>query len=88
MTYTLQLPPDTEARAQEKADMEGVAVEDYLLSIIKEALPAPKPRTGAELVVLLEKEGILGMWADRTDIGDSVEYARNLRREAETRGRD
>lgn len=88
MTYTLQLPPDMETRAQEKADMEGVAVEDYLLSIIKEALPAPKPRTGAELVALLEKEGILGMWADRTDIGDSVEYARNLRREAETRGRD
>ena len=88
MIYTLQLPPDTQVRAQAQADAEGVAVEDYLLSLIEEALPAPKPRSGAELVALLEKEGILGMWANRTDIGDSVEYARALRREAETRGHD
>ncbi len=88
MIYTLQLPPDTQVRAQAQADAEGVAVEDYLLSLIEEALPAPKPRGGAELVALLKKEGILGMWANRTDIGDSVEYARALRREAETRGHD
>jgi len=88
MIYTLQLPPDTQVRAQAQADAEGVAVEDYLLSLIEEALPAPKPRSGAELVALLKKEGILGMWANRTDIGDSVEYARALRREAETRGHD
>lgn len=88
MSYTLELPPDTEARVQAQADAQGLAVEEYLVSLIEDALPAPKPRTGAELVALLKKEGILGMWADRTDIGDSVEYARTLRREAETRGRD
>ncbi len=88
MAYTLELLPDTEARVQAQADAQGLAVEEYLVSLIEDALPAPKPRTGAELVALLKKEGILGMWADRTDIGDSVEYARTLRREAETRGRD
>lgn len=88
MIYTLTLPPDTEARAQAQADAQGLAVEEYLVSLIEDALPAPKSRTGVELVALLKKEGILGMWADRTDIGDSVEYARTLRREAETRGRN
>jgi len=30
--------------------------------------------------------GLAGMWADRTDIGDSAEFARKLRRRAEMRG--
>jgi len=88
MAYTLELLPDTEARVQAQADAQGLAVEEYLVSLIEDALPAPKPRTGAELVALLKKEGILGVWADRTDIGDSMEYARTLRHEAETRGRN
>ena len=29
---------------------------------------------------------LLGMWADREDIGDSSEFARTLRERAETRG--
>jgi len=29
------------------------------------------------------ESGLAGMWADRADIGDSVEFARKLRREAE-----
>ncbi len=32
--------------------------------------------------------GLVGMWADRTDIGDSREFARRLRQEAQTRRRD
>ncbi len=79
MTYTLELPPDTEARAQAQADAQGLAVEEYLVSLIEDALPAPKPRTGAELVALLKKEGIIGMWADREDMKDSVEYVNRLR---------
>jgi hypothetical protein len=39
--------------------------------------------TGVELA----QSGFAGLWADRTDIGDSVEFARKLRRQAETRGR-
>ena len=38
--------------------------------------------TGVELA----KSGFVGLWKDRTDIGDSLEYARKLRRQAETRG--
>jgi hypothetical protein len=30
----------------------------------------------------------VGMWADRDDIGDSVEYARTLRRKASRRNRE
>ena len=47
-----------------------------------------KPATGRELVEALRKSGLIGMWKDRTDIGDSAEYARELRKRAETRQRD
>jgi hypothetical protein len=33
----------------------------------------------------LLQSGLVGLWADRDDIGDSIEFARRLRREAETR---
>jgi hypothetical protein len=52
--------------------------------------PAPdpragKPQTGAELLAALEANGFIGMWADRDDIGDSVEFARKLRERAWSR---
>ncbi len=34
---------------------------------------------------LLESD-LVGLWEDREDIGDSVEFARHLRRQAEQRG--
>lgn len=40
--------------------------------------------TGEELA----RSGFTGLWKDRTDIGDSLEYARKLRKEAETRRHD
>jgi len=33
----------------------------------------------------LANSGLFGIWADRADIGDSLEYARQLRKEGETR---
>ena len=33
----------------------------------------------------LANSGLFGMWADRADIGDSLEYARRLRKLGETR---
>lgn len=30
--------------------------------------------------------GLIGLWSDREDIGDSVEYARQLRTQAQQRG--
>jgi len=47
-----------------------------------------KPRTGKELLDALIAAGVVGMWEDRADIGDSVEFARKLRREAERRDWD
>jgi hypothetical protein len=49
-----------------------------------------KPKTqraGAETLTAraLAASGLVGLWADRTDLPDSPEYARQLRRQAELR---
>jgi hypothetical protein len=49
---------------------------------------AGKVKTGRELLADLEAKGVIGLWADREDIGDSVEFARQLRERAWTRRRD
>ena len=41
-----------------------------------------KSMTQAEFRAALEATGFIGMWADRTDIKESVEFARELRRRA------
>ena len=49
--------------------------------------PAPetekRPLTAADLLA----SGLVGLWADRTDIGDSREFARRLREQAQMRSR-
>jgi hypothetical protein len=45
------------------------------------AKPTKRMMTGKDLV----DSGLFGIWKDRTDIGDSLEYARKLRKQAETR---
>jgi hypothetical protein len=50
-----------------------------------EAPAEEQPTAGAQLVEELTASGFIGAWEDRTDIGDSVEFARRLRRRAETR---
>jgi hypothetical protein len=47
----------------------------------KAALPM---MTAAELL----NSGLVGIWADRTDIGDTREFARRLRDQAQSRSRD
>jgi hypothetical protein len=47
------------------------------------AISAPRPdqpKTGREMLQILKANGFVGAWADRDDIGDSVEFARQLRR--------
>jgi hypothetical protein len=39
----------------------------------------PVSMTGAEMLKIMEEEGFIGMWKDRDDIGDSVEFARKRR---------
>ena len=47
--------------------------------------PAPSPR--ARLTVgQLRRSGIIGLWQNRDDLGDSSVYARQLREQAQQRG--
>lgn len=46
--------------------------------------PDKKILTGKALL----ESGLVGIWKDRTDIGDSLTYARKLRRQASKRSRD
>jgi hypothetical protein len=48
----------------------------------------PRIGTAGELLKVLQEEGIIGMWKDRDDIGDSVEFARKLRERATRRRSD
>jgi hypothetical protein len=45
----------------------------------------PLPRTRLT-VRHLRRSGLIGMWQDRDDIGDSSAYARQLRAQAQRRG--
>src|SRR6266516_1633109 len=42
--------------------------------------PPHKPKAGREMLQALRANGFVGAWKDRHDIGDSVEFARELRR--------
>lgn len=48
-----------------------------------QAEPGPQELTAR---ALLQSE-VVGLWADREDIGDSLDFARQLRHQAERRGR-
>jgi hypothetical protein len=41
--------------------------------------PGCRPVTGQGLVAALHESGFVGLWRDRSDIGDSREFARSLR---------
>jgi len=43
----------------------------------------PPARSAAELIERLTAVGVIGIWGDRADIGDSTEFATRLRRRAE-----
>jgi len=49
--------------------------------------PAPGKKTLLTAAQLLQS-GLVGLWADRTDLGDSREFARRLREQAQIRKRD
>ena len=60
MTLTLELPPEKEARLRQKAQAQGIAVEDYaidaLMQTVDETAPAADGRTLAEALV-----GLIGV---------------------------
>ena len=59
----------------------GQAVE--VIVFVLPTIPQPRARL---TVGQLRKSGLIGMWQDRDDIGDSSAYARQLREQAQTRG--
>jgi hypothetical protein len=73
---------DTVERLLKQADL-LTPNEQLLLAtrLIEKVRQVNKPMTGRDLL----KSGLVGMWADRKDIGDSVAYARKLRTQAQTR---
>jgi hypothetical protein len=51
--------------------------------LIERVRQVNKPMTGKDLL----NSGVVGIWANRKDIKDSMEYARELRAQAQTRRR-
>jgi len=87
MTITLNIPPEAEAKLQQKALLRGLTLSELMeqLAVAAADEEPRKPTNGAELVAQWEADGVYGAWADREDIGDSVEYARSLRERAQQR---
>ena len=89
MSLVIELPPELERRARAEANRNGTTPEETVCSSLDGILPPdPLPQTGAEVIEFWKKEGLMGIWADRTDIPDSPEYARQLRRMAERGGNE
>ena len=58
----------------------------YIRSL-HQAAPSPADNKRPMIAADLLNSGLIGMWADRTDIGDSREFASRLREQAQTRRR-
>ena len=59
----------------------GQAVE--IIVFLQPAPPLPRARL---TVGRLRRSGLIGLWQDRDDVGDSSVYARRLREQAQRRG--
>jgi hypothetical protein len=58
---------------------------DFIGYLQQRASPAPAQPAPLTARALLQS-GLVGVWADRDDIGDSVTFARQLRQQVERRG--
>lgn len=77
--------PKTGEQAKVADEIEALEDDDEDWSDFDWGWDEPKrPLTAKEL---LESE-LFGLWKDRTEIGDTLEYARELRRRSNTRSRD
>ncbi|HZO88572.1 MAG TPA: hypothetical protein VFB38_09555 [Chthonomonadaceae bacterium] len=84
MPLTIDLTPEEEARLKALAQAEGVDVAEYVRRQLLTSAPK-RPMTPAEMLDYWQQIGVLGAWADREDIGDTEEFAEELRRQANTR---
>ncbi len=56
---------------------------EIVIVIIPSEAPSEPAGTAGDMI----KSSLFGLWSDRGDIGDSVDYARRLRAQAEQRNR-
>lgn len=71
VNLTTEIPPDREVRIKLPPGPAEIVV------IVTRRTPTPTHTLGE-----LARSEFFGMWFDRTDIGDSVEFARRLRAKA------
>ena len=85
MTLKIELTAEERTQLSERARQEGLPMAEYARRrLVAELMEPKRPMTGAEALEYWRKEGVLGLFADRPD---SPDYARELRRQAETRDR-
>jgi hypothetical protein len=65
-----------------------VGPEDAGIEVQVTVEPLAGARKGTLLASDLLASGLIGMWAERTDIGDSRAFARSLREQGQTRRQD
>ena len=70
----LYLDDDLWAVLHERARFEKTTVSELARRAIKEKYLGDHDKRAAAM------DAVVGMWKDRTDIGDSTEYVRNLRK--------
>ena len=58
------------------------------VDLIARTEPAAEPDTTPLTARRLLGSELVGLWQDRTDLGDSLEYARRLREQVQRRDRD
>jgi hypothetical protein len=81
VTCNVIIPVDRQLRLSIPEDVPPGPAEIVL--IIAPQAPAERGKTAGDLL----RSPLCGIWQDRTDIGDSIEFAQSLRAKAEQRSR-
>lgn len=83
MSIVLDLPAELESELAAEAARLHLPLSEYAARLLVTGRSSePKPTNGVELVTYWKNAGLVGT---RPDIADSVEHARELRKQAETR---
>ena len=85
MTLTIELTSELEKRLLQESTRRGVEPRECVKQLLADTLPQPQIR-GAQALAFWRQEGVLGSYGDPNLNAD--ELARELRRQAETRGQD
>lgn len=81
VTYNVVIPADRHLHVTVPEDVPPGPAEIVL--VIAPEAPVEQGMTAGDLL----RSPLCGIWKDRTDIGDSVQFARSLRARAEQRSR-